>query len=99
MFAFIRQEVARSTERSPGGHGGGGGVEGGDANGAVARVDAELSEKRAVILAQLPRLMELNKVRMAVRPRLGRGGTTYVGTGICGVRLNSEPGEYLYSRV
>lgn len=72
VFAFIRQEVARSTSAkppksrtSPSQEGtpnvpGGGSAKEDRGDGA----EAELLEKREVVLSELPRLMELNKVGM-----------------------------------
>lgn len=80
VFAFIRQEVARSTSATPPksrtspSQDGSPSVPGGEspkedqADGA----GAELLEKREVILSELPRLMELNKVSMSAQGGWGR---------------------------
>lgn len=76
MFAFIREEVAKtgttmltkppSSVAPDAPHG----VLEGDPEGgeSVGDADAELLEKRDVVLSELPRLMELNKVG-----RMGQG--------------------------
>lgn len=72
VFGFIRQEVGRAASNAAkltpardgeGGKAGGVGVEEGSGDAAAK----ELSGKRNVVLAELPRLMELDKVRQAAR--------------------------------
>ena len=71
VFVFIRQEVARSTSTTPStktrtspSQGGSPSVRGGggDKEEPADGAEAELLEKREVVLSELPRLMELNKV-------------------------------------
>lgn len=61
VFGFIRQEVGRAAAPA-----GGVSAEEGSGDDTAGVTDsaatAELSEKRKIVLAELPRLMELNKV-------------------------------------
>lgn len=83
MFAFIRQEVARSTSTttppksrtSPSQEGSSSAPGGGSTNkeDQTDGAGAELLEKREVVLSELPRLMELNKVSMSAHRGWGSG--------------------------